>query len=134
MLKKLKILFLGLFPFGISPQTTIPYYQFKAPYNSPVATLTKQTDQSGQNKFCNSENGTQSYTCSFNNTMALTTYTFGMVITLWADTTGTNALIRIDNCPQVGIKDSATGQNDVTVLANQPHLLFYDGTNFRLML
>jgi hypothetical protein len=127
MIQKIIFLFLA---------TSIPYYQQRAPYNinSTVVNLSKETDQSGANKFCNSTNGTAQFTCSFRATKVLTIYTKGMLITLLTDVTCTSCTINIDTLGPIGIKDSLTGLNDAAVSAKQPHLIFYDGVVFRLII
>lgn len=116
--------------------TTIPYGQMRPPYNlnSTVVNLSKETDVSGINKFCNSVNGTSQFTCSLRDTKVLTVYTKGMVITLLTDTSCDSCQINIDNVGLKSIKDSLTGLNDARVAEGQPHLIFYDGKVFRLML
>lgn len=126
-----------IFSFGLFlASTTIPYYQQRPPYNlnSTIVNLSKETDQSGINKFCNSTNGTAQFTCSLKNTKVLLVYTKGMVITLLTDVTCTSCTVNIDDLGGKSIKDSLTGLIDVKIIGNQPHLIFYDGVVFRLII
>jgi hypothetical protein len=102
--------------------------------NTAVA-LTIANSQAGKADFCNSTNGTDSYTCTLNASAVLTAYTAGMHLTLSPDTSSSGAAsLNVDN---VGIKNikQADGLTDPTtaqIVAGRPITLYYDGTVWRL--
>ncbi|HEV8042055.1 MAG TPA: hypothetical protein VGP62_24460 [Bryobacteraceae bacterium] len=102
--------------------------------NTAVA-LTIGTSQAGKPDFCNSANGTDSYTCSLNASASLTAYTAGMHLTLDADTTNTGAAsLNVDNLGLKNIKqpDGTTDPTTGQIVAGRPITLFFDGTVWRL--
>jgi hypothetical protein len=112
--------------------TTIPYTQFRAPYNiSPINEVTYGMFQAGAPPVCVSSNGTELYTCNMSG-IALSGYTFGMTFSLWVDTPSSTPEVNIDNNGAVGIFDTVTGESAVSITANCPHQIFFDGKVFRL--
>lgn len=120
------------FILGLLMATTIPYYQFRAPYNSPVNDLTVGVYQSGGDLYCPSTNGTEGYTCKLSG-QSLTGYTPGMVVPFLADVPSmSNPSLNIDSMGIINIRDT-TGTTTPTIPAG-PHLLFFDGKVFRMMI
>lgn len=120
--------------------TTIPQTQFRAPYPvDPATILPKAVDQSGVNKFCHVvtssvSDGITQLPCSFSASQALTGYTTGMTVVLFTTVSGAENAVSIETLGPVPVMDAATGTQYVPVPPNQPHLLYYDGAVFRLMI
>lgn len=113
--------------------TLIPWQQFRAPYNiSPVTFVSFATDQAGGTKYCeNTSTDGLLYTCNLGSE-ALKVYTKGMVITFLPDIPAPmGATLNIDTVGPVTITDP-TGTP--TPVPATPHLLFYDGNVFRMMI
>jgi hypothetical protein len=103
--------------------------------NTAVA-LTNANAQADKPWFCNSTNGTTSYTCSLSASAALTSYTSGMWLMLVADTTNTSSQPSL-NVDTVGVKsitqsDGATVPTAGQIVAGRPYWMYYDGSVFRL--
>ena len=103
--------------------------------NTAVA-LTNANAQADKPWFCNSTNGTTSYTCTLTASAALSSYTAGMWLMLVVDTTNTSAQPSL-NVDGVGT-ESITQSDGVTVptagqvVAGRPYWIYYDGAVFRL--
>ena len=112
--------------------TLIPFYQFRAPYDSPVNNLHVGTYQSGADLSCVSTNGVEMYTCKLNGA-ALTIYTPWMMIPFVADVSSiSNPTLNIDTVGPISIKDQ-TGTT-TPLITSGPHLLMYDGKVFRMLI
>ena len=101
--------------------------------NTSVA-LTIGTAQAGTPIYCNSSNGTDSYTCSFSAAKVLSAYTTGMFVLLRPDVTSSGACsLNIDSLGVKSIKqnDGATDPTNGQITAGRFYWLFYDGTVFR---
>lgn len=129
-----------LFSLWLLFSTTIPQTQFRAPYPvDPATMLPKAVDQSGGNKFCNIAgsvvtNGITQLDCTFSSSQALTGYTIGMIVTLYTTVSGSENAVDIDQLGPISVMDLQTGTQFVPLVTNQPHLLYYDGNSFRLMI
>lgn len=102
--------------------------------NSAVA-LTIAMAETGLPIFCRSTNGTTAYTCSLSAARALTQYELGMILLLYVDTTcASSCNLSVDGVGITSIKkiDGSTDPGGALV-ANQPQLVFYNGTVFVLM-
>lgn len=102
-----------------------------------AAALSIAADQSGTPIYCSSTTGNNHYTCSLvaTGSAALTAYTTGMQLLLVADTTAsTSADLNVDGLGIKNIKklDGTTDPNG-QIVANQPYIIEYDGTVFRLV-
>lgn len=114
--------------------------------NGPTSTISYNTAvipsiasaQAGTPWFCNSTNGTTNYTCSLGAASALTVYTKGMWLMLTVDATNTSVqpTLQVDLLPQVSLMASNGTSIPVagSIAAGVPHIVFYDGTVWRLML
>ena len=111
--------------------TLIPYQQLRPPYNSPINNVTFAELQANP-LLCRSSNGTGTYECTINDGPA--GYSFGMTFSLWVDTPTYIPTVSINSLPSIAIDDAATGTTPAPVTANAPHVIFFDGTVFRLMI
>jgi hypothetical protein len=126
-------MFKKIFYFLFLFQTTIPYTQLRQPTIPAVQILTKQNDQSGQNKFCNSANGTSQFTCSLRNSFSLQQLTLGTTLLLYTDTScGPVCTLNVDNATNgAGVGPTVTIVGSVT--AKQPVWIFFNDTNWIVM-
>lgn len=116
--------------------TTIPYTQFRPPYNisTTAVYLSKTTDQSGTNHYCAANQGTQAYTCTFGASQVLTILTPGMTVIFVPDvSSGTNPTLVIDSVGAPVSIYQKDGVTAATLTKGEPYLLFYDGTIWRIL-
>ena len=102
--------------------------------NTSVA-LTIGTAQAATPIYCNSANGTTTYSCSFSAAKTLSAYSTGMFILLRTDTSNSGSCsLNIDGLGVKSIKqnDGATDPASGQITAGKFYWLFYDGTVWRM--
>lgn len=122
---------------GLLCQTTIPYTQFRAPLNvSSTNFLSKATDQSGLNRFCNSVTQSTAYSCTLNATLALQVLTIGSTFILVTDTNSlppVAATLWIDQNGSPAPINEKDGITPAQINKGQPYLIFWDGKVWRVI-
>jgi hypothetical protein len=97
--------------------------------------LTIPRAQSGNAIYCHSTNGTPAYSCTLSAASVLNSYTVGMMLLLHVDATcSSSCTLNVDG---VGVRSirkiDGTTDPGGALAANQPQLVFYNGTVFLLM-
>ena len=104
--------------------------------NTAVA-LTNANAQANKPWYCNSTNGTTTYTCTLSASAALTTYTTGQHFLLTVDTasTGAQPTLNIDGLGAKNITrdDGVTVPAAGAIGAGKPYVIYYDGSVFRIL-
>jgi hypothetical protein len=104
------------------------------PYS--VSLLSKATDQSGLNKFCNSSTQNTAYACTLNATLVLQQLTYGMTLILVADTNSLPpiaATLWVDQNGSPAPINEKDGITPAQINKGQPYLIFWDGRVWRVI-